>query len=69
MRYRNSADNVVSASVPTRVYIYPGLPHGFRRWATLPAADTFDSDIIAGIDSLINSLGESREWEAPWMIY
>lgn len=63
------ANRIVRVSVPIRVHIYPGLPHGFRRWTELHAAKVFDSDIVSSINALIEDPGGYREWEKPWAIY
>lgn len=33
-------------STPTSVNIFPGLPHGFRRWAQLPPAKESDEKTL-----------------------
>lgn len=63
------ANRIVLASVPTKVHIYPGLPHGFRRWTKLHAAEAFDSDIITSINALVRSPEGSQGWEDTWTIY
>lgn len=35
--------------VATKVHIYPGLPHGFRRWPQLPAAAVFGDDTMKSL--------------------
>lgn len=63
------ANKIVRFSVPTKVNIYPGLPHGFRRWTNLHATEAFDSDIVKSMKALIKSPEGSQEWENPWTIY
>ena len=63
------ANKIVRVSVPTKVHIYPGLPHGFRRWTKLHATEAFDSDIIKSINALMKSPEGSRGWENSWTIY
>ena len=63
------ANKTVRVSVPTRVHIYSGLPHGFRRWTKLHAAQAFDSDIVNSINALVTSPELSHEWNSPWTIY
>lgn len=63
------ADKFGRVSIPTRVHIYPGLPHGFRRWTQLHATEVFDSDSISNIDELIKGPEVVRGWEKPWVIY
>ena len=33
--------------IPTNVHIFPGLPHGFRRWNELPASQILDLETLA----------------------
>jgi hypothetical protein len=63
------ANNTVRVSVPTKVQIYSGLPHGFRRWTRLHAAQAFDSDIVNSINALVTTPEVSHEWDSPWTIY
>lgn len=63
------ANKIVLVSVPTKVNIYPGLPHGFRRWTKLQATQAFDYDIVKSINALMKSPERSHEWENPWKIY
>lgn len=63
------ADESGRVSIPTRVHIYPGLPHGFRRWTQLHATEVFDSDSITSIHELVMGPEEAQEWETPWTIY
>lgn len=63
------ANKVVRVSVPTKVNIYPGLPHGFRRWTKLHVTEAFDSDIVKSINVLMESPEGSQEWENQWTIY
>lgn len=63
------ANQIVRVSVPIGVHIYPGLPHGFRRWTKLDATVAFDADIVKSINALMNSPGVSQEWEDSWTIY
>ncbi|KAH8700161.1 Alpha/Beta hydrolase protein [Talaromyces proteolyticus] len=43
------ATKLKAKGVPTSVSVFPGLPHGFRRWADLPATKVFDSRILESI--------------------
>lgn len=56
----------LDASVPTRVSVFPGFPHGFRRWGDLLASKAFDARVL---DSIRWSMGlggcktaEMEEW-------
>ncbi|KAJ8110812.1 hypothetical protein OPT61_g6441 [Boeremia exigua] len=40
------AKKLEHVGVHTRTDIYPGLPHGFRRWPQLAAAQAFDATVI-----------------------
>lgn len=37
------------SSVPTNVSVFPGVPHGFMRWADLPAAKAFNFRMLKSI--------------------
>ncbi|KIW83060.1 hypothetical protein Z517_02303 [Fonsecaea pedrosoi CBS 271.37] len=52
------ADKLKKNGVPTRVHVFPGLPHGFRRFATLKASARWDTVIVEGIQWC---LSENRE--------
>ncbi|OQU96052.1 hypothetical protein CLAIMM_02189 [Cladophialophora immunda] len=43
------ADKLKKNGVPTQVYVFPGLPHGFRRFDTLKASARWDEVIVEGI--------------------
>ncbi|CRG90701.1 AB hydrolase superfamily protein B1A11,02 [Talaromyces islandicus] len=40
------ATKLQSLGVPTNVSVFPGLPHGFSRWADLPASKAFNSRML-----------------------
>ncbi|KAL2833752.1 Alpha/Beta hydrolase protein [Aspergillus cavernicola] len=54
--------------IPTRVYVFPGLPHGFRRRADLPASKVFDTRMLEsirwtlGTDSEVDSMEGWHEY-------
>jgi hypothetical protein len=53
-------------SVPTRVNIFPGLPHGFRRFGSLKASARWDELVVEGIQlCLSDSLENSTKVELP----
>ncbi|KAL2204652.1 alpha/beta-hydrolase [Sarocladium strictum] len=57
------AKKLEAMSVPTKVNIYPGLPHGFRRWTQLEATTHFDATLTDGLKWIgINEGGEA--WQA-----
>jgi hypothetical protein len=39
----------ISFSVPTNVHVFPGVPHGFRRYKTLPDSKRWDEVMSDGI--------------------
>ncbi|BCS26828.1 alpha/beta hydrolase [Aspergillus puulaauensis] len=43
------AETLKKAGVDTRVHIFPGLPHGFRRFASLPSSRKWDCLIVQSI--------------------
>jgi len=36
-------------SVPVHVHVFPGLPHGFRRFDDLPSSRRWDELVVEGI--------------------
>ncbi|OAP54965.1 hypothetical protein AYL99_10665 [Fonsecaea erecta] len=53
------ADKLKKNGVPTKVHVFPGLPHGFRRFETLKASARWDEVIVEGIQWCLSDDGES----------
>jgi hypothetical protein len=62
------ADEVLY-SVPTKVHIYPGLPHGFRRWTQLAATEVFDNTSIECIQWAFRQDVEHTSKAEKWHVY
>jgi hypothetical protein len=43
------ADCILSSRTPTRTHVFPGLPHGFRRFGTLPSSTVYDRVVAEDI--------------------
>ncbi|KIX97710.1 uncharacterized protein Z520_06488 [Fonsecaea multimorphosa CBS 102226] len=53
------ADKLKRNGVPTKVHVFPGLPHGFRRFETLKASRRWDEVIVEGIQWCLSDNRES----------
>ncbi|KIW63045.1 hypothetical protein PV04_09923 [Phialophora macrospora] len=60
------ADKLKRNGVPAKVNIFPGLPHGFRRFGSLKASARWDELIVEGIQwCLSDNLENSTQVELP----
>ncbi|KAJ5604591.1 Alpha/Beta hydrolase protein [Penicillium lagena] len=55
--------------IPTSVYIFPGLPHGFRRWQDLPATKVFDARMLESIRWTLGLGGHEENEIEGWHEY
>ncbi|KAH8168995.1 alpha/beta hydrolase fold domain-containing protein [Sarocladium implicatum] len=58
------AKKLEAIGVPTNVHIYPGLPHGFRRWAQLESTTHFDATLKSSIGWI-----RSNDGGEPWRVF
>ncbi|KAL2067199.1 hypothetical protein VTL71DRAFT_1623 [Oculimacula yallundae] len=58
-----------SMDVPTKVHVYPGLPHGFRRWNQLNATHAFDGAILDSIGWALGHNSPQLDRGGHWDVY
>jgi hypothetical protein len=60
---------LTSYSIPTKAHIYPGLPHGFRRWPELAATQHFDRSTTEAINWALSKEGNNIKIGEEWHVY
>lgn len=46
---------------PSKVQVFPGVPHGFRRWAQLEASKAYEESVLQHLSWLFQGNGEKEE--------
>ncbi|BCS28060.1 alpha/beta hydrolase [Aspergillus puulaauensis] len=54
------AETLERNGVPTKVHVFPGLPHGFRRFSALPSSRVWDELLVRNCQWILSDSQESE---------
>ncbi|KAH8695617.1 Alpha/Beta hydrolase protein [Talaromyces proteolyticus] len=49
------ADKLARNGIPTKVHVFPGLPHGFRRYSSLPSSRVWDELLLESFKWILST--------------